>query len=88
MPLYRTVNGRLEPVTKLEFFIQAPTYEADAVPSVLKENNKHRYIRAYVEPEDMPAHPHKWRGPRLRNTHRRPSRVPRRYRVNFNRITP
>ena len=85
MPLYRTVNGTLQPV-KLES-ITAPIFEVDAVPCVLKENTKHRYIRAYVKPA-RPAHPAKWRGPRLRAKYRRPSRVPRRYRVSFQRGTP
>ena len=45
------------------------------------------YQQGYCKPL-RPPHPRKWRGPRLRLTHKRPSAVPRRYRVNFNRITP
>lgn len=93
MPLFRTVNGKFEPVGGPQplhtntFFepIIIPTYEVEALPAILKMANKYRHIyqQGYCKP-----HPRKWRGPRLRNTHPRPSRVPRRYRVSFNRITP
>jgi hypothetical protein len=93
MPLFRTVNGKFEPVGGPQplhtntFFepIIIPTYEVEALPAILKQSTRYRYIQAYTKPP-RPPHPRKWRGPRLRNTHPRPSRVPRRYRVSFNRI--
>jgi hypothetical protein len=90
MPIFRTVNGTLEPI-KLER-ITMPLFETDVLPSAVRrvERRPHNmwYVRAYVKPENMPKHPHKWRGPRLRRTSRRPSAVPRRYRVRFDRVTP
>lgn len=46
---------------------------------------RQRYQQGYCKPLKRP-HPHRWRGPRLRSTHKRPSKVPRRYRVNFERV--
>lgn len=45
------------------------------------------YCVAYVKPSKLPF-PQKFRGPRLRRTHKRPRLVPRRYRVVFDRLTP
>lgn len=87
MPLYRTVNGRLEPTQNVFFDkLIAPIFEVDVLPAAMKLNTKNRniYQQGYCKPP-RPPHPRKWRGPRLRNTHRRPSRVPRRYRVSFTR---
>ena len=85
MPLYRTVQEGTAGGVRVER-ITAPTYEVEALPSILKENTKHRqiYQQGYCKPP-KPPHPRKWRGPRLRLTHKRPSAVPRRYRVSFSR---
>lgn len=85
MPIFRMVRDGEAGGVRLES-ITAPVYEIHALPAILKMTNSHRniYQQGYCKPP-RPPHPRKWRGPRLRNTHRRPSRVPRRYRVSFTR---
>lgn len=94
MPIFRMVIGRLEPIGGPQplytsaFFerIIVPDYIADLLPAATRKPHKDWYISGYTKPAKLP-HPHKWRGPRLRSTHKRPSMVPRRYRVNFYRTT-
>ncbi len=88
MPLFYTVPDGEAGGVRLER-IALPTFEVEALPSILKENTKHRqiYQQGYCKPP-KPPYPYKWRGPRLRLTHKRPSMVPRRYRVSFTRINP
>jgi hypothetical protein len=82
MPLFRTVDGKLEAVPG-----QKDGSNLFSVLGITPDYANHpsrRYMQGYCKPLKLP-HPHRWRGPRLRTTHKRPSRVPRRYRVNFER---